>query len=52
MVIGGIVAGDPHIALGIHVNAVFLLRPIVTLAGATPAAHGVAVGVIFDHRRR
>ena len=39
-----VVAGNPDVALPVHVDAVFVLRPIVALARPAPALHVIAVG--------
>jgi hypothetical protein len=45
------VAADPHIALGIDMNAVFELKPVVAGTGPAPRLNDVAVAVELDDRR-
>lgn len=55
VMIGAVVAGDPHKTLIVDVYAVFLPGPVITLIvfrGPPPAAHVIAVGIELDHRGR
>jgi hypothetical protein len=46
------VAGQPHVVVVVHVDAVFAVWPLVALAGSTPRPHQVAGLVEDQHRRR
>src|SRR5258706_12142452 len=52
VIVRRIVAGSPHVALPVDVNAVLVLRPVIPLPGAAPGLLDVAVPVELDDRRR
>lgn len=48
--VGCAVAGDPNEALVIDIDAVFILRPVVTLARAAPSAQQIACRIKLQYR--